>query len=884
MSLPSGTVTFLFTDIEGSTQLMQEMGEKYVQAQVEHHQILRAAFKSGAGRELRTEGDSFFCVFESALDACGSAARAQRDFAVHAWPDDKPIRVRIGLHTGEAPIVSNEYIGIDVHHAARVASAAHGGQVVLSDVTRSLVDSSLPKDLTLRDLGMHRLKDLARAERLFQLVIEGAPDTFPALRTLDSTPNNLPTQLTSFIGREDQVAEASRLLRGTRLMTLTGPGGIGKTRLSLQIAAEAVQGFPDGVYFVPLSAVTDPDLVPSAIAQAIGISVAGNRLPIDAVIDHLRDKTVLLVLDNLEQLLPQGAPVVAQIIQASPRLKVVASSRAALHVYGEQELAVEPLRLPDLKALPSLAALSQYEAVRLFIERAVAAKHDFRVTNENAPAIAGICERVDGLPLAIELAAARVKLFNPQALLARLETSLSILGAGARDLPSRQQTLKGAIGWSYDLLQEPLKRLFSRFSVFARGANIEQAEAVCGPANELGVDVLAGLDELAEQSLLRRLPDLLEPRLLMLQVIREFASERLDETAESEAFRDRHAAAYQVLAESAAPHLFGAQQRLWLDRLELDKDNFRAAFDWSMSRGDAQRALSLGAALWRFWQMRGYLREGRVRLDAILAMPATHDHPLGRARALEAAGGIAYWQGDIDACQAYYDECLALTRAHGDAREIANALYNDSFPPANVTRIDIPKARALLEEALPIFRQLGDDHGIANCLWALGQCFYRSDDFAAAVPPIEEAITLYEHLGDRFGTGWALFVRSTIALKMNESGVARLRSLQALKIFAAADDVSAVVLILDELAEVARRDGDRLRAARLAGASAAHEVSSGAGFGTVVGIREGWRTDEALSAAEVAARVEGLAMTVERAVAYALGDGDQEKQVAASGS
>ena len=883
MSLPSGTVTFLFTDIERSTQLMQEMGEKYVQAQVEHHKILRAAFQSGAGRELRTEGDSFFCVFESALDACGSAAQAQREFAVHAWPDDKPIRVRIGLHTGEAPIVGNEYIGLDVHHAARVAAAAHGGQVVLSDVTRSLVESSLPKDLTLRDLGMHRLKDLARAERLFQLVIEGAPDTFPALRTLDSTPNNLPTQLTSFIGREDQVIEARRLLLGTRLMTLTGPGGIGKTRLSLQIAAEAVQGFPDGVYFVPLSAVRDPELVPSAIAQAIGISVAGNRLPIDAVIDYLRDKKVLLVLDNLEQLLPQGAPVVTQIIQASPGLKVVASSRAALHVYGEQELAVEPLRIPDLKALPSLAALSQYEAVRLFIERAVAAKHDFRVTNENAPAIAGICERVDGLPLAIELAAARVKLFNPQALLARLETSVSILGAGSRDLPSRQQTLKGAIAWSYDLLQEPLKRLFSRFSVFARGANIEQAEAVCGRATEPGVDVLAGLEELADQSLLRRLPEPLEPRLLMLQVIREFGSERLAETGESEAVHDRHAAAYLALAESAAPHYFGADQRQWLDRIELDQDNFRAAFDWSMSHGDAQRALCLGAALWRFWQMRGHLREGRARLDAILAMPATHDRPLDRAKALEAVGGVAYWQGDMEACQAYYDECLALTRASGDAGAIANALYNDSFPGL-VTKSNIPKALALLEEALPIVRQLGDDRGIAGCLWALGQCYYATDDFAAAVPPIEEAIILYERLGDRFGTGWALFVRSSIALKMNETSVARPPSLQALKIFAAADDVTGIVLVLDQLSEVARQEGDRLRAARLAGASAAHELSSGAGLGTVVGTREGWRTDAPLSEAEVAARAEGHAMTLERAVAYAFAGDDQVKEVAASGS
>ena len=472
-ALPSGTVTFLFTDIEGSTKLMQQLGDVYVQAQVDHHAILRAAFQGRKGAELRTEGDSFFCVFQSALDACGAAADAQRGFATHKWPEGGAIRVRIGLHTGEAPLVGNEYIGLDVHHAARVAASAHGGQVVLSESTRGLVEESLPSgELKLKDLGVHRLKDLAKSEHLYQLVVDGLPDTFPALRTLDTTPNNLPTQLTSFVGREGDVVEAKRLLAGTRLLTLTGPGGIGKTRLSLQVAADLVQSFPDGVFFVPLSAVTDTNLIASAIAQSIGLAIAGNDRPLDTVLGHLRGKRVLLVLDNFEQLMPDGAPVVSGILRQSADVKAIVSSRAVLRVYGEQEFAVQPLRVPDVKALPSLEALSQYEAVKLFIERALAAKSDFQVTNENAPALAGICERVDGLPLALELAAARIKLFSPQALLARLETSLSLLAGGSRDLPGRQQTLQGAIAWSYDLLDEPQKRLFARFSVFARGANL----------------------------------------------------------------------------------------------------------------------------------------------------------------------------------------------------------------------------------------------------------------------------------------------------------------------------------------------------------------------------------------------------------------------------
>jgi len=868
--MPVGTVTFLFTDMEGSTRLMQELGDRYVQAQIDHHEILRAAFRSGDGRELRTEGDSFFCVFESALDACGAAAEAQRNFASHRWPGDKPIRVRIGLHTGEAPLVGKEYIGIDVHHAARVMASAHGGQVVISEATRSLVESSLGDGLTLRDLGLHRLKDLARPERLFQLVIAGVPDTFPALRTLDSTPNNLPTQLTSFVGREELVAEAKRLLAGTRLLTLVGPGGIGKTRLSLQIAADVVQSFPDGVYFVALSAVRDPDLIASTVAQAIGVSVAGNRMPIDAVNEHLHDRKVLLIFDNFEQLLPQGGPTVTQLLQASPGVKVVASSRAALHVYGEQEMAVEPLRLPDLRALPSLEALGQYEAVRLFIERAVAARHDFRVTNENAPAIAGICERVDGLPLAIELAAARVKLFNPQALLARLEQSANVLGAGSRDLPGRQQTLKGAIAWSYDLLDEPHKRLFARFSVFARGANLEQAEAVCGPESELGVDVLTGLDELADQSLLRRLPDFDEPRLLMLHVIREYAAERLQESGESDRTRDRHAAEFQRLAEEAAPHLFGADQKLWLDHLELDHDNFRAAFDWASGSGDVKRALCLGAAFWRFWQMRGHLREARTRLDALLAMPATRDHPAERARSLEAGGGIAYWQGDLKAAGIYYDECLDIMRAGGDKREIANALYNASFP-SNVNRTDVPKARGLLEEALAIYRELGDGPGVAQCVWALGQAYVTLEEYPRAVDSLGEAISLFRSQGNRFGLGWALFVRALLALQFDDVPTASAGCLEAMRIFSEADDVTGEVLVLDAFAEVVRREGDSIRGARLAGASAAQQVATGAGLATVVALREGWRKDASpLTDAEAKAHAEGASMTLDAAVAYAL--------------
>ncbi len=869
MTLPTGTVTFLFTDIEGSTRLMQELGEKYVALQVVHHELLRNAFRSNDGRELRTEGDSFFCVFASAVDACQAAATAQRSFAEHPWPNGAALRVRIGLHTGEAPLMGDEYIGLDVHHAARIAGAAYGGQVLVSEATRALVGGSLPSELTLRDLGNHRLRDLARTERLFQLVVAGVPDSFPALRTVDGTPNNLPTQLTSFVGRSEMVAQAKRVLDGCRLMTLTGPGGIGKTRLSLQVAAETFDQFPDGVYFVPLSAVRDPDVIPSAIAQSLSLPLTGNKMPLDAVNEHLRTRKVLLVMDNFEQLLPEAAGLPASLLQASPNLKVIVSSRAALRSYGEQEFPVEPLHLPDPKTHPSLETLSQYEAVRLFIERALAAKPDFHATNENAPAIAGICERVDGLPLAIELAAARIKLFSPQALYTRLEKSLRALGTGARDLPGRQQTLNGAIAWSYELLDPALQRLLAMFSVFARGAGLEQAEAVCGPVEAVGADVLTGLEELADQSLLRRQPDFDEPRLVMLQTIREFAAERLEETGEADLVRDRHAAAFAALAEGAEGRLFGDERKAQLDRLEVDHDNFRAALDWCIVKGRTEQALRVAAAIWRFWQMRGYLREGRARMEAVLALPGGDKFPDARKRALEAAGGIAYWQADMPAAQVWYDECLVLTRATGDKRAIANAIYNDSFPRV-LTRTDMNTALVLLDEALGLYRELDDKPGIAKCLWGIGNVHHFMQDYASAVAPLDEAIGLFRVLDDQFGLGWAFHTRALAAINIEDAASAEPLIAEALELFAKAGDISAITILLDDASQVARLHGDRLRSLRLAAAAASLQAKTGAEIAMMANVIAGRPAASAANPDEKKAWDEGMAMPMEEAVRYAL--------------
>jgi tetratricopeptide (TPR) repeat protein len=529
------------------------------------------------------------------------------------------------------------------------------------------------------------------------------------------------------------------------------------------------------------------------------------------------------------------------------------------------------MALPDLKALPSLSALTQFEAVRLFIERAVAAKPDFEATAENAPAIAGICERVDGLPLAIELAAARIKLFTPQALLSRLDTSLSALGSGARDLPSRQQTLRNAIQWSYDLLDAGECRLLARFSVFARGGSLEQLESVCGPSEDLGGrEVVDALDQLADQSLLRRLPDFDEPRFLMLQTIREFAAERLEESGEGDAIRDGHLEAFIALAQKAQAQLFGSQRKEWLDRLDADHDNFRAALEWCVGQKDASRAMRLGASLWRYWQMRGHLHEGRRRMAEVLALPTSRAFPTERLAALEAAGGLAYWQADMDDAKRLYDECVELTRPLGDRRALANALYNAAFP-RTVTARAIDEAKPMLSEALELFRQLGDDQGIARTLWGVGLAFQYSRDYAAALSVFEEAEALNRRLDNRFGLGWSLHTLGLSAYHLGDVERSRRAWTEAIQLFHAAGEIPGLVFQLDNLSAIAEHDGDRIRAARLSGAALAFQASSGAGLGQIVRDQLPRPNRDALTNPEVAkAFAEGHDMTLGEAVAYAL--------------
>ncbi len=892
------TLTFLFSDIEGSTRLEQQVGTTaYATLRERHRALLRAAFDACGGEEQGTEGDSFFVVFGTARAALTAAAAAQRAVGAEPWPVESPIRVRMGVHSGEARSAGGSLVGIDINRAARIAAAAHGGQVLVSDTTRALVRDEALGAMAFHDLGVHRLKDLVQPEHLHQLLADGLRTEFPVPRSLDARVVKLPAQLTSFVGREVDLGAAGRLLAEHRLVTLTGPGGTGKTRLAIQLAAQGADAFSDGVYFSALDAVRDPGLVASQIAACVGLVETGNRPSRDLLVEWLGSKSVLIVLDNFEQII-EAAPLAADLLRSAPGLKLLVTSRAPLRISGEHEYPVmglpaplDPTRLTALERaqLPSgernlgADALEAYESVRLFIARATAVRPGFAVTNDNAAAVAAICARLRGMPLAIELAAARVRLLGPEAILARLSDQLATLAGGSRDLPERQQTLRGAIAWSYDLLDEPDRRLLERLSVFRGGIDVAAAEDVCGPASALGRDVIDGLSELADHSLLRVLdgPDL---RFAMLETIREYAGEMLDGRPEAADIRARFRAWFLDLARSAQPELSGDGQRAWLDRLDLEHDNLRAAMDRAAADADASTAIGLGFQLWRFWQKRGHLMEARLRLDAMAAAPWSSAAPELRARLMEALGGVMWWQGEIGAMRGPYGDAVELWRAAGDRRELANALYNYSFcysfqagmgPVAETDPDGV--GWASLEEALALYRELGDDRGEANVLWGMGNHEYFGAAPGFGYEALEAARQIHRRTGDRTMEAWSLHMLGLALIQEGDLGGARDLLGQSLAHFQRSGDIAGMTLVLGDFASLAAARGDAHRAARIWGAARSLTTTTGTGLASFVDQSfdhlQRPTVHGMLEAAEVERlAVEGAAMTVDEAVAYALAD------------
>ena len=867
--LPTGTVTFLFSDIEGSTRLLQRFGERFSELLAEHASIIRSAVAECGGVEVGTEGDSFFVVFRTPAEALQAAVEIQRGLAAQEWPDGGAIRVRMGVHTGEGILGPGGYVGIDVNRAARISDAAHGGQIIVSEATRALCEHDLPKGTSWEDLGQHRLKDILHLEHLHGLVLDGLPFDFPPPRSLDVRPNNLPMQLTSFIGRDREIAAVQGLLEGTRLLTLSGPGGTGKTRLALQVAAEVLTEYQDGAFFVDLSPLTDPALVPSAIATALGVQEVPGRPILEAVQEHISLKKLFLTIDNFEQVAEAG-PVVEALLTSAPRLKVLVTSRVVLSLRGEQEFAVPPLEPPDADDLPDLDDLLRIEAVRLFLDRARAVNPRFEVTKENAGAVAAITARLDGLPLAIELAASRTKVLSPEQMLPRLQERLSILTSGPKTLPERQRTLRDAIAWSHDLLTVQEAKLFATLSVFTGGWALEASEAVCDPT-EIGLDLLDGLTSLVDQSLVRRLEsDGGQVRFSMLETIREFGQEQLHASGEFDRLRRRHCEYFLGLVLEAEPHLTAGDQVEWLDRCDRDHPNIRAALQLAVDTGEAERAQLAAGALWRFWQQRGHLTEGREWFKVILDLPSGQRSTLARAKALIGAGGMAWWQKDRDAAGACYEEAVAIERELGDPARLAEALYNLSFVLAGE---DIEAAARMLEESLSLFHRAGHESGVAQVLAMLVIRDAQADNWSSVIAKLEETRAIWHRLGERLHLAFNLVWLAFAYGRMGRKWEAWRAGLEALALFCEVDNETGIGITFIDLAFLANWEGRHEDALRFAGVSDSLRESAGGPPGGFAGLLDGDPKADARAhlpdGVSERAYKEGLAMTVDDAVALA---------------
>ena len=804
MELPTGTVTFLFTDIEGSARLWDEHPEEMRPALARHEALLHEAIGAHEGYVFHTAGDAFCVVFARATDALAAALDAQRALQAEPWAVG-PLGVRMALHTGEAEERGGDYFGPPLNRCSRILSAGHGGQVLLSRTSAHLVREALPSGAELKPLGEHRLRDLAQPEGIFQLLHLGLPSEFPPLRSLAAFTHNLPIQLTSFIGREQELAEVKRLLGTTHLLTLTGTGGAGKTRLALQAGADLLDEYPDGVWLVELAALVEASLVPQAVASALGVREEPGRALVETLKDALRPKRSLLIIDNCEHLVGACAELAETLLRACPGVGVLATSREALGAEGEVLWRIPSLALPAREPgpTPPIEQLTQYAAVQLFIERAATARPGFRVTNENAPAVAEICWRLDGIPLAIELAATRVKVLPPEQIERRLDDRFRLLRGGRRTALPRQQTLRAAVEWSYDSLSPDQQALFDRLSVFAAGFSLEAAELVgAGGAIEQRA-VLDLLTELADKSLV--VPDEVdgEARYRLLESLRAYGWERLQETGEAEATRQRHASYFRDLAEEMRLAMVAGARADCLRRLDREHDNFRAALTWGLAH-DVSTSLRLAVALQRFWELRGHWAEGREWVAQSLAR--AERVPLEyRAQGLYLAGLLALAQWDHGQAEPLLRDALTAARLCGDRRTEANAFNTLGNVAADRAHYD--EAKDLYEQSLAIRQDLGDRRAIAGSLHNLAQVAHDRRDFAAARVAYEEVCPIWREVGDEIGLSATLNNLGNIATDQGDYDVGRTAHEEALALRRRVGDRPGVAGSLNNLAQVLHEQG-----------------------------------------------------------------------------
>lgn len=817
MDYPTGTVSFLFTDIEGSTRLVRALGERYADVLGAHAHIIETATEDGSGIVVNIEGDAYFCVFRHAASAVGAAVDMQRHLAVTEWPEDGELRVRIGIHTGEGTTAGRDYVGMDVHRAARIADAGHGGQIVISAETLALAGRMLPEGVAVVDLGEHLLKDLPAPEHLYQISVSGLPPEFPALRSIDARPNNLPEQLTTFVGRSDELEAIRSRLETSRLITLVGPGGAGKTRLALESGARALDDMPDGVWLVELAALTDPHRVQQALAGALRLREQPGVPITTTITDHLAPKRALIILDNCEHLLDACGDLADGLLRSCPHVRIVATSRQPLGVPGEAVHQVPGLGVPP--AGTPADEVSAFEAVQLFTERARDRKRDFKLDAAGETAVADISRRLDGIPLAIELAAARINVLGVDQISERLADRFQLLTGGSAADVTHHQTLRLTMDWSYDLLLRDEAVMLRCLSVFAAGFNLEAAEAVCSrPAVSVG-DVLDLLQQLVDRSLVGVEDQAGQVRYRMLETVSDYARDKLTAAGEDETALSGHARFYLGEAERAEPDLQGsgdsASQVAALDRLEQDHQNLRAALAWLLD-SEPDIGVQLAAALWRYWEVRGYLSEGSAWLAQALAVD--RDVPLEvRARALDGAGRLAWRRGDFDEAEPSFRESLEVWRSTGNQAGEANALHGLARAAINLG--DPAAAQSWGEQSLEIQQELDNSQGIATAVNTLGEIARFRGDLDQAHDRYAESLAIYEEIGD---TAAAVTVKHNLAytaLARGDVDRAESEFLGALLTARDLRDQLGIFSTLAGLAGVATARGEVERAAQLFGAA-----------------------------------------------------------------
>ena len=815
--------TFLFAGIEGSIELQAEVPERMRLAMAAHDTLARTVVEANGGVVVAL-ADGVRAAFGDPLDAVRSAIGLQQRLADPVATSDLQLRLRCGIHLGDAGRRGNEYFGAAVNRTQRVMEAAHGGQVLLSQAAALLVSGRLPPETELADLGGFRLRDLGSPERIYQLVHPSLQRTFPPLHSLETRPNNLPQQLTSFVGRESELAEVKRRLYKNRLVTIAGVGGLGKTRISLQAGADVLEDFPDGVWFVELAPLADPRMVPQAVASVLGIKEEAGRAVAETLMKHVENRQLLLILDNCEHLALPAAELAKNLLQASPRMKILASSRELLQIAGEKKYSLPPLPVPEAGEPVTLGTLTQSAAVHLFVDRAVAAQPSFRVTAENAPALAEICRRLDGIPLALELAAARARSLTMETMAARLSDRFRLLTQGDRTALPRQQTLRACIDWSYDLLTENERALLRRLAVFAGGWMLAAAEAIGAEGEVETVDVLDLLDRLVQKSLVEF--DAESDRYRLLETVRQYATERLRDAGEDAAARTRHLRFQVMLTQQAFWKLLGPEQRTWMLRLDVELENLLAAHRWcDFTEDGGDLGLWLVGALRGYWLHRGLLELGSRMTEEALHRSGAPTRGLQRCYALQAAGWLAFWMGNYAKAREYGDESLLVAREARHKPSMAFVLILQGM--VLETQGDRAAALAHLEDALALSREVGEPHQLAQAIHASAELHRGHGNLDAAQRRYEEALSLQRTLGDSYESAICLLNLARVAIQRGSADSARTMLLEALAIAAEIGSRLVGQFVLDISAWLAAFAGDLANAARFFGAAEAQLEATG---------------------------------------------------------